>query len=210
MKQLMQWLERWLGGGPGGKKRVSTIRWLLLVGLAGLAIMILNSYMHVEEADSISEIRASPMTQEEKVFGNKEYEASEFEEYEGRYETRIKEILEHIVGVGELDVMVTIDSTEELVIERNTQQTQQITNEKDQDGGTRHITNITRNGEVVLYQISGDQTPIILKKIKPKIRGVLVVAKGAENLTVKKLITQAVERGLGVPSHHISVIPRKQ
>jgi stage III sporulation protein AG len=210
VKQLLQLLERWLGNGPGGKKRVSAIRWLLLVGLTGIVIMILNSFMHVKDANSISDSDAAPMTQEVKVFGSKEQIASEFEEYEGRYEARIKEILAHIVGVGELDVMITIHSTEELVVERNSQQTQQVTNEKDQDGGTRHITNITRNGEVVLYEVSGEQTPIILKRIKPKIRGVLIVAKGAENVTVKKLIIQAVERGLGVPANHISVIPRKQ
>jgi stage III sporulation protein AG len=210
VKQWLQWLEHWLGGGPGGKKRVNTIRWLLLVGLVGLAIMILNSYMHVKDADSLSGIRSSPIIEDENVFGSKEKEASEFEEYEGRYEAKMKDILTRIVGVGELDVMITIDSTEELVIEHNTQQTQQETNEKDRDGGSRHISNITRNGEVVLYQVSGEQTPIILRKIKPKIRGVLVVANGAENLTVKKLITQAVERGLGVPPHRISVIPRKQ
>lgn len=210
MKQFMQLLERWLGNGPGGKKRVSAIRWLLLVGLTGIVIMILNSFMNVKNVDSLHELDAAPIAQEEKVFGSKDQIASEFEEYEGRYEARMKEILEHIVGVGELDVMITIDSTEELVTERNSQQSQQVTNEKDQDGGTRHITNITRSGEVVLYEVSGEQTPIIVKRIKPKIRGVLIVAKGAENLTVKKLIIQAVERGLGVPANHISVIPRKQ
>ena len=90
------------------------------------------------------------------------------------------------------------------------QHKQQVTNEKDQDGGTRNITDVSRSGEVVMYQVSGGQTPVVLKKIKPKIRGVLVVASGAENLTVKKLITQAVERGLGASAHRISVIPRKQ
>ena len=210
MKNWMKWLESWLGGGPGGQKRVNTVRWFVLIGLAGLAVMILNSYMHVKDADSISGIRASPAPEDVNVFQSSEKEASEFEVYEGRYEARMKEILKRIVGVGELDVMITIESTEELVMESNRQQTSQVTNEKDQDGGTRQITNVTSSGEVVLYQVSGELTPIVLKKIKPKIRGVLVVAKGAENLTVKKLIIEAIERGLGVPSHRISVVPSKQ
>ncbi|MNC72064.1 hypothetical protein D3C75_1230700 [compost metagenome] len=57
---------------------------------------------------------------------------------------------------------------------------------------------------------SGDDTPLVVKTTKPKIRGVVVVAKGAENATVKKLISDAVERGLDVPAHRISVVPRKQ
>ncbi|MNN46313.1 hypothetical protein D3C81_1606920 [compost metagenome] len=48
------------------------------------------------------------------------------------------------------------------------------------------------------------------KKIKPKVRGVLIVAKGAENKTVKALIVDAVEKGLNVPAYRISVVPRKQ
>lgn len=205
-----QWMERLFGGGPGSARRLNTIGWLIIVGLAGLAVMILNSYITVKDADSISGIRASPPQEEEPAFGGKEKEASAFEEFEGRYEARMKDILEKIVGVGEVDILVTIDSTEELVVEQNIQHQQQITNEKDQDGGTRHITDVSRNGEVVLYQVAGEQTPVVLKKIKPRIRGVLVVAKGAENTTVKKLILQAVERGLGAPAHRISVIPRKQ
>ncbi len=205
-----QWLERLVGGGPDGKKRLSALGWLVIVGLTGFAIMILQSYLTIEDADSLSGMSA--YTDEQQVFGQREGErmASEFEEFEARYEARMKEILEKIVGVGEVDILVTIESTEELVVEQNMQQSQQVTDEKDRDGGTRHITDISRSGEVVLYQSSGSQSPVVLKRIKPKIRGVLVVATGAENLTVKKLIVEAVERGIGAPAHRISVIPRKQ
>lgn len=206
----IKWMERVFGGGSGGKRKVNAIGWLLIVGLVGLAAMILNSYITIKDADSLSGIRASPEVDDEQTFGLDHKEDSEFEEFEARYESRMKDILEKIVGVGQLDILVTIDSTEELVVEYSKQEHQQTTNEKDRDGGTRHITDVNRSGEVVLYQVSGDQTPIVLRKIKPKIRGVLVVAGGAENLTVKNLIAQAVERGLGVPAHRISVIPRKR
>lgn len=205
-----QWLDKLFGGGPGGKKRVQAIGWMLIAGLIGIAFMIINSYITIKDAESISGIRASPPYEEEQAFGSGNKESPLFEQFEARYEAKMRDILEKIVGVGEVDILVTIESTEELVVEQNTQQHQQITSEKDQDGGTRHITDVTRNGEVVLYQVSGDQTPVVLKRINPKIRGVVVVATGAENLTVKKLITEAVERGLGAPAHRISVIPRKQ
>jgi stage III sporulation protein AG len=44
---------------------------------------------------------------------------------------------------------------------------------------------------------------------KPAIRGVLVVAKGAENIQVKKWIIEAVTRSLDVPSHRVAVMPKK-
>jgi stage III sporulation protein AG len=114
-----------------------------------------------------------------------------------------------MVGVGTVSVMVTVDSTEETVVQLNEKTTQQLTNESDKNGTSRHVTDITRDGQVVLYEVSGGQAPIVVKKVKPKVRGAVVVAKGAENATVRKLVQEAVSRGLDVPMNRISVVPRK-
>jgi len=94
-------------------------------------------------------------------------------------------------------------------VQLNEKTTQELTNESDRNGTTRHITQVTRDGQVVLYELSGGQSPIVVKKLKPKVRGVVIVAKGAENATVHKLIQEAVSRGLDVPMQRISVVPRK-
>ncbi|MDF2960027.1 MAG: stage sporulation protein [Paenibacillus sp.] len=211
MGGLMKWLEKQFGGGPGETKRITTFRWLVLLGLVGAAFMILNSFITVKDVDPIGTGRASPPETDKPAFGSTvSKEQNKFQEYEEAYESQLKDILTKIVGVGEAEVLVTIESTEEMAVERNTKETQQVTNEKDQHGATRHITDVSRDGEVVLYEVSGGKQPLVLKMIKPKIRGVLVVAKGAENLTVKKMITEAVERGLDVPANRISILPRKQ
>ncbi len=181
-----RWPFSLFSGGPGGPKRIQTLRWLLLMGLVGAAFMILNSFITVKEVDPIGEGRASPADQTQPVFGSSGKESSPFREFEEAYQSQLREILTKIVGVGEVEVLVTIESTEEVTVERNTQETQQITNEQDQQGAKRHITDISRKGEVVLYEVSGGKKPLVTKTIKPKIRGVLVVAKGAENLTVKR------------------------
>jgi stage III sporulation protein AG len=211
--KFIQMIEKWLGGGPGGTKRVQTFRWLILIGLVGAAFMILNSFISIKEISPIGESRASPEQQQPTkpaFIGSGGQDKSPFREYEEAYESQLRDILTKIVGVGEVEVMVTIESTEEITVERNTKDTEQVTNEKDQHGATRHITDVSRSGEVVLYEVSGGKQPLILKTIKPKIRGVVVVARGAENLTIKKMITEAVERGLDVPPHRISILPRKQ
>jgi stage III sporulation protein AG len=207
----MKWLEKWLGGGPSGTKRTQTFRWLILLGLAGAALMLFNSFITVKDVDPIGEGRASPQETAKTAFGGAAAkERSSFRDYEEAYESQLKELLMKIVAVGEVEVLVTIDSTEEVAVERNTKETQQVTNEKDQNGSTRHLSEVTRSGEVVIYEVSGGKQPLVIKYIKPKIRGVVVVAKGAENLTVKKMITEAVERGLDVPANRISILPRKQ
>lgn len=210
MGKMLQMIEQWIGGGPGAGKRLSTFRWLIIIGLAGLALMILNSFLTVKEVDPIGEGRASPPPVQQTFLGSESKESTAFHEYETAYQSAIKEILQKVVGVGDVEVLVTIESTEEIIVKENQRDAQQVTQERDQHGATRHTTDITRSGEVVLYQRSGDQTPIVLKKIKPKIRGVVIVAKGAENLTVKKMVSEAVARGLDVPPHRISILPRKQ
>lgn len=205
----LEGLEQLIGGGPGGPKRVRSLRWLLLIGGLGAALLLLNSFMSLQGVDPDAG-PGSPAPEGEEVFLNREpAPASPYEVIEQPLEARLKDILEKIVGVGTVDVLVTVDSTEEIVFEKNGRVTRQQTDETDGQGGTRHITSVTQDGQVVLYEVSGGQSPVVTKRIQPKIRGVLVVAKGAENSTVRALILDAVQKGTGVQSGRISVVPRK-
>jgi stage III sporulation protein AG len=209
MGKWFQWLERRLGGGPGGTKRTNSVMWLILIGLVGAALMIMNSFITVKHVDPISAARASPNPASKEVIGGVSSEKSPFYDYEAAFQSQLKEILQKIVGVGEVEVLVNIESTEEKTVDKNYKDTTQMTTERDEKGATRNISEVTRSGDVVIYQVSGNGQPLILKVIKPKIRGVIVVAKGAENVTVKKMILEALQHGLDVPEHRISILPRK-
>lgn len=212
MGNWLKKLEQWAGGGSGSPKRSHVFRWLIILGLLGVAIMLFNSFVNVKKLDSENTGREPPVTESaQTTLQQGEGSApNSFDGIEQAMEDRTKEILEKIVGVGTVDIMVTVDSTEEIVVQRNMNDSQQQSEETDASGGKRHTTQYTRDGEIVTYSQSGDETPIITKRIKPQVRGVLVVAKGAENKVVRGLIEEAVERGLNVPSHRISVVPRKQ
>ncbi|MCP1185475.1 stage III sporulation protein AG [Paenibacillus sp. 1781tsa1] len=211
MKQWFRKMETWMGGGEGGARRSQTFRWLIILGLIGVGIMLFNSFVNVKKIDSenIGREPPDPATSMASIQSDPS-EQNPFQAIEIAFEDKIKGVLENIVGVGTVDVMVTVDSTEELVVQRNVKDSQQLTEETDASGGKRHMTQYTRDGEIITYEISGDQTPIVTKKLKPQIRGVLVVARGAENKVVKDLITDAVEKGLNVAAYRISVVPRKQ
>lgn len=211
MKQWFKKMETWMGGGDGGARRSQTFRWLIILGLIGVGIMLFNSFVNVKKIDSenIGREPPDPATSVASIQSDPS-EQNPFQAIEIAFEDKIKGVLENIVGVGTVDVMVTVDSTEELVVQRNVKDSQQLTEETDASGGKRHMTQYTRDGEIITYEIAGDQTPIVTKKLKPQIRGVLVVARGAENKVVKDLITDAVEKGLNVAAYRISVVPRKQ
>jgi len=204
-------MEKWFGLGPSGTKRTHTLMWLVLIALLGAALMIMNSFLSVKDVDPLTEgSRASPPAEIVAPVAAKAKDNSAFREYEGVYEERLRDILQKIVGVGDPEVMVTIESTEEIIVDKNTQDTQSVTNERDSNGANRTITENSRKNDSVLIQVSGNQQPHVLKYIKPKVRGVIVVAQGAENPAVKKMIIEAVERGVDVLAHRIAVWPRKQ
>lgn len=205
----MKFIEKLFGGGPGGVKRVKVIQGLVIVGAIGIFLMLINSFFNFKEIDATDQQPSTVSTSEE-VFRNGDIAASSFESVESPLEERLKEILEKMVGVGKVDVMVTVESTEEKIVERNLNTSENVTDENDRNGGTRHITTVTSDGQVVLYQAGNGQQPLITKIINPRIRGVLIVAEGAEDAAVRKLIIQAVEKGLNVVPTRISVVPSKK
>jgi stage III sporulation protein AG len=129
--------------------------------------------------------------------------------YEKMYEDRLTEMLDEIRGVSDAKVMVTIDSSEEMVYAQNDQENRQTTNEVDKSGGNRSVTTFDKNGQIVMTKKNGTDQPVLVKTIKPRVRGVVVVAKGAEEVKIQALITEAVQRALEVPPHKISIMPKK-
>src|SRR5699024_3373525 len=130
------------------------------------------------------------------------------EEYEDMYESQLSEVLASIVGVEDVSVMVNLESSAESVYVKDQKQSEQATDEQDKQGGTRKIEEETTDEKVVLRRKGDGEEPIVVKKVKPHIRGVLVVAKGAEDLQVKAAMIESIQRLLDVPVHRISVMPR--
>ncbi len=64
--------------------------------------------------------------------------------------------------------------------------------------------------QLVIIRNGDKEVPIVIETKKPEIRGVVVVAQGAENIEVKKWIIEAVTRALGVPSHRVAVMPKNK
>ncbi len=50
---------------------------------------------------------------------------------------------------------------------------------------------------------------IVLKEIKPKVKGVIVVAQGAEDIEVKEMLYEAVKTVLGISGNRVEVYSSK-
>lgn len=140
--------------------------------------------------------------------GEKESDGS-MRGYEDRYENQLKEALDQIVGVSDVYVVVNVEATESKVYEKNESTKIQSTDEEDKEGGKRSIEDKSREEEIVIVNNGEKEVPIVKEIKKPKVTGVLVVAKGADNIQIKKWIIEAVTRALDVPSHRVSVLPKQ-
>jgi stage III sporulation protein AG len=205
-KKWLQQIEEKMGGSEKQKNRFGLI---IILGCVGLAIMILSSFMNVRENEE-QDLSAGPppsMDAEAKPLQSQNQNGS-MQDYERQYETELKEVLSNIVGVDDVSVIVNLDSTEEEVVQTDERESEQVTTERDRNGGNRSITQNTIDRKTAYYRGESGETPVIVKRLKPKVRGVLVVARGVENLKVKALVIEAIQRTLDVPMYRISVLPK--
>lgn len=131
-------------------------------------------------------------------------------ETEETLEERMERILSYIAGAGSVDVLITYKNGIEQVPMYNTKQNTVITEEADNAGGTRKTEETNEEQSIVFKEEGSEKTPVVKQTINPEIIGVIVVAEGAESLSVKENLIKAVEATLDVPSHRIQVFARKK
>lgn len=130
--------------------------------------------------------------------------------YENDQENKLKVLLQSIQGVGNTSVMIYFDTGEEQVPAYNENNSSSVINETDNSGGKRTTTQNNSSSSVVLEN-NGDKTnPLILKKYKPKVTGVLIAAEGADNSDIKLNITNAVSSFFNISVDKVNVYPMKK
>lgn len=129
--------------------------------------------------------------------------------YSDSMESRLESILSQIDGIGEVEVMITYETSTEVVPASNTTKSEQTTQESDKQGGTR-TTKQENTSENIVTVSDKDykNSPIVIKEIKPIIRGVIVVAEGADNPEVKNNLIEAVTTIFQIKSHKVKIYNR--
>lgn len=119
------------------------------------------------------------------------------EDYAEEAEQKLEKILGQMEGVGKADVMITLSSSSEKIIEKDEETA------KDETQSTK--------SETTVYEETSDrgQTPYVSKELTPSVEGVVVLCEGGDEPVVIQQITEAVEALFSVESHKIKVVKRK-
>ena len=126
--------------------------------------------------------------------------------YEKRQEERLKEALEKVEGVGEVEVMITLKSSWEKIVEKDRPSSSQTVEEADAGGGTRQTQEVSRSETTVYREESGERTPYVVKELEPEVEGVIVIARGGGNASVKQNILEAVQALFPVEAQKIKIM----
>ncbi len=119
-------------------------------------------------------------------------EKEALQEYKYRVEKELKDILSKMEGVGAVDVMITVEDAGESVVEKD------VRNNKEE-----------KEEATVCVEDQDGKSPFVVKTLRPKIKGVFVVAEGGENPKIKTEIVEAVKALFQLESHKISIAKKK-
>lgn len=127
-------------------------------------------------------------------------------DYTENLEYKLANILQKLKGVGEVEVMITLEDSVESIPASNTTTTVETTKEVDGEGGTREINREDTNVQMLS---SDDESLVLIKSLNPTVKGAIVVAEGAEDLQVLENIYEAVKTVLGVSGNKVQVYSSK-
>lgn len=184
---------------------------LILVGAFGVLLIILsNSFERAKPEVKI-------LAEEEITSPTEKEEASSLElgtdivSTENQIAQRLEGILSQISGAGNVKATVNLASTMEYEYAVNTSTNNKTTEERDQKGGNRRVTELNEDGQLVLVRKGegSKELPVVRKEIKPQVQGVVVVAEGAENPEIKAQLMEAVQVYLNVAPHRVVVLPKE-
>lgn len=128
--------------------------------------------------------------------------------YEKQLETRVREILKHVDGVGEVDVMIVLKASAEKVIHVDENEVRSLTEETDSSGVGRKSESQELGRETVMMSSGGSSEPVVQKELKPELSGIIISASGGGSPTVRAEISEAMEALFGLPANKIKVLKR--
>ncbi len=120
-------------------------------------------------------------------------------------EVRLKKILSQISGVGNVDVMITYETGKEIIPAFDIQENSEKREERDAAGGI--VLNTTQDSSKSVVTVNNENL-LVLKEIKPRVKGVIIVAEGAGNLVIRNNIINAASAVFDIPVDRIVVFEK--
>lgn len=169
---------------------------LIFAGLGLMAVIFLSGFLEQKPAEE---------TEPETIMTDRT-----IEDYAADLEADLAEMIRHIHGAGEVQVMVTIEKGVENIYATERKSSKQITNDKSADFDTKNQEqDNTETTYILLKDADGGQQAVAVTQIQPIVKGVVVVCDGGSNVQVEREIINAVTTALDISSAKVCVVSAK-
>lgn len=173
-------------------------QWMLYLLLAAIGIVLLlpTGGKKTGQDDKSMETPESP----EKTLDTAE---------QSEMEKKLEEALSQVDGVGAVRVVLTMESTGKKIVEKDNPA--RNTTEENKKGEETGNVISTSQEETTVYEKTqnGSEMPYVVSEEYPRIRGVLVIAKGGDNPVTVQEIQEAVMALFQVGANKIKVVKMK-
>lgn len=174
---------------------------MILIGVL-LVIIVLpveSTEQNIKSNEQRSE-EAKGEAEEEKVQYGDSYEYADYLERE------LEDILTKVKGVGNVKVMITMEGSKELIVHQDEKFVCSDSSETDSKGGSRTVQETDMQGQTIYEKTDVGESPYVVQTKLPKVSGVLIVAEGAGDGSIKKCITEIAQALLDVAAHKVTVV----
>lgn len=193
-------LERLTGG-----RKLRKDQWLIVI-LMGVLLCVIS--LPVEKSEIKSDISDNTGA---KISELKQPSTDvQSADYVREWEEKLEKSLLYIEGAGQVKVLITLQESEQRVLARDGTESISETTEEDAAGGNRRVTE-SRIEKKTIYTVDerGQDVPYVIKTITPSVKGVVVIAQGADQPEVRQNIIEAIQVLFDIDMNKITIVKMK-
>lgn len=176
---------------------------LIILVLAGVLLVVL-SFPIKKDKEEIPKEEGAELTSGKQV--EKADRFQELYDYAEYLEEKLESVLANMKGVGSVKVMITLETSEEQVVEKDEPITRDNTTETDSNGGNRVVYKMDSGQETVFSKEGNNEIPYVSKTVLPQISGVLIIAQGAGEGNNSRQMAEIAQVLFGVEAHKVKVV----
>lgn len=158
----------------------------ILIGILLMALIFLSSFLE-RESKPQAPTPAESLT---------------MEAYVSDLELRVSELLSKIKGVGDTEVMITLESGAEYIYQS---EQRQATGERNGGSGDQQRSKEKQENIVMVEDEAGKKQALIRTERTPTVQGIVVVCDGGGDLSIQAKIIDVLTSAFSIPSHRVSV-----
>lgn len=200
MDEIRKIIEKVTGG-----KKLQKDQCLIII-LVGVLLCVIA--IPVEKKDSKSDLSN---TIDDTIDNHTVSEtADDTSDYAGYWEQKLEEALRYVEGVGKVRVLITLQNSEHKIVEKDGPEEFSNTDEADSAGGSRTLEE-SRLDKSTIYTDDGQgrNVPYVVMTIEPVVEGVVVIAQGADQMSVRENIIEAIQVLFDIDANKIKIVKMK-